>query len=152
MNVFYEFHKVVQHLQEDRVDYALIGGVAVAIHTTPRFTKDIDLLIPEHEIARVADILKREGYFASATPWTFTDSGLTLHRFLKVHELDEMIVDVLVAGDDRHRQIIANACDAEAEGTGVIRVAAKADLIWLKRRRNSKQDQADIERLENEEG
>lgn len=66
--------------------------------------------------------------------------------------LDEMIVDVVVAGDDRHRRIIANAHDAEAEGTGVIRVAAKSDLIWLKRKRNSKQDQADIERLENEAG
>jgi hypothetical protein len=152
MNVFYEFHKIVEHLQAERVDYALIGGVAVAVHTTPRFTKDIDLLIPEQEIARVTDILKREGYFASAPPWTFKDSRLTLRRFMRVHELDEMIVGVLVADDDRHRQIIANARDAEAEGTGVIRVAAKADLIWLKRRRNSKQDQADIERLENEEG
>jgi hypothetical protein len=38
MNVFYEFHKIVQHLQAERVEYALIGGVAVAVHTTPRFS------------------------------------------------------------------------------------------------------------------
>ena len=81
----------------------------------------------------------------------FKDSNLTLHRFLKVQDLDEMIVDILVAGDDRHQEIITNALEAESEETGVVRVASKSDLIWLKRQRNSKQDQADIARLEDEE-
>jgi hypothetical protein len=62
-----------------------------------------------------------------------------------------MMIDVLVAGDVRHRQIITNAVEAESEGAGVVRVADKADLIWLKRQRNSKQDQADIARLSDEE-
>ena len=151
MNVFYEFHKIVQHLQELNVEYALIDGVAVAFHTTPRFTRDIDLLIRENELPRVTDALKREGYFESSPPWTFKDSDLTLHRFMKVQDLDEMIVDVLIAGDTRHEQIIANALEAESGGTGVVRVASRSDLIWLKQNRNSKQDQADIERLQDEE-
>ena len=151
MNVFYEFHKIVQQLQKDGVDYALIGGVAVAFHAEPRFTKDVDFLIRENELVRVSDALKREGYFASASPWTFKDSELTLHRFMKVVDLDEMIVDILVAGDDRHEAIISNALEAESEGTGHVKVATKPDLIWLKRKRNSKQDQADIARLEDEE-
>ncbi len=32
----------------------------------------------------------------------------------------------------------------------IAHVAEKSDIIWLKRKRNSLQDQADIERLENE--
>jgi len=151
MNVFYEFHKIVQHLQQMDVEYALIGGVAVAFHTTPRFTRDIDLLIRKDELPRVTEALEREGYFKSSPPWTFRDSDLTLHRFLKVQDPDEMIVGVLVAGDSRHEQIIANALEAESEGTGVVRVASRSDLIWLKQNRNSKQDQADIERLGDEE-
>jgi predicted nucleotidyltransferase len=151
MNVFYEFHKIVQHLQAEGIEYALIGGVAVAFHSQPRFTKDVDLLIREGELGRVADALKREGYFKSTEPWTFKDSKLTLHRFLKVQDLDEMTIDVLVAGDDRHQEIVANAMVAESEGTGLVRVASRRDLIWLKRQRNSKQDQADIARLEDEE-
>ena len=51
----------------------------------------------------------------------------------------------------RRERIIANAREAESEGTGTVRVADKADLIWLKEKRNSKQDQADIARLKNEE-
>jgi hypothetical protein len=149
MNVFYEFHKVVQHLQAENIDYALVGGVAVAFHSQPRFTKDIDLLIHEDLLDKVSRLLKREGYFKSAPPWIFRESKLTLHRFLKVEDNDEMIIDILVAGDKRHREIIANAWEAESEGTGTVRVASKNDLIWLKQQRNSKQDQADIENLEN---
>ena len=151
MNVFYEFHKIVQHLQEENVFYALVGGVAVAFHSQPRFTKDVDLLIEENALEQVTDILKREGYFKSSSPWTFKKSNLALHRFLKVEDKDEMIIDILVAGDERHLKIIADALEAESEGTGTVRVASKSDLIWLKRQRNSKQDQADIENLENEE-
>jgi len=51
----------------------------------------------------------------------------------------------------RHERIIANAREAESEGTSTVKVADKADLIWLKEKRNSKQDQADIARLRNEE-
>lgn len=151
MNVFREFLKIVQHLQAERVEYALIGGVAVAFYAEPRFTKDIDLLVREGERERVTHILKKEGYFESSSPWTFKASKLTLHRFMKVRDLDEMVVDILVAGDDRHEQIITNAIEAESEGTGTVRVANKRDLIWLKQNRNSKQDRADIERLQNEE-
>ena len=150
MNVFFEFHKIVQHLQAEHIDYALIGGVAVAFHTEPRFTKDIDLLIRECELGRVTEVLKREGYFESAVPRTFKSSKIILHRFMKVKDRDEMIVDVMIAGDDRHEQIIANALEAESKGTGIVRVADKADLIWLKRKRNSKLDQADIENLTDE--
>ena len=62
-----------------------------------------------------------------------------------------MIIDIMVAGDDRHERIITDALQAEAEGKGIVKVANKADLIWLKRQRNSKQDQADIARLSYEE-
>lgn len=129
----------------------MIDGVAVAFHSQARFTKDVDLLIRADALVRVTEVLKREGYLKSAAPWTFKASSLTLHRFMKLEDLDEMIVDILVAGHDRHEQIIANALEAESEGTGLVRVAARADLIWLKRQRNSKQDQADIARLEGEE-
>jgi len=151
MNVFQEFYQILKHLQAERIDYALIGGVAVAFHTEPRFTRDIDLLIREDDLEGVSKILKKEGYFQTASPWAFRDSITTLYRFLKVKNADQMIIDIIVAGDDRHERIITDALQAEAEGKGIVKVANKADLIWLKRRRNSKQDQADIARLSDEE-
>jgi hypothetical protein len=57
-----------------------------------------------------------------------------------------MLVDILVAGSQRHMEILRNTIIAESE-YGIIRVADKFDIIWLKQQRNSLQDQADIERL-----
>jgi len=151
MNVFYEFYKIVQHLQAESVDYALIGGVALAFHSQPRFTKDVDILIPAGELEKVSELLKREKYFESASPWTFKSTGLTLHRFLKVEDADEMIVDILIANDEDNLKVIENALEAESEGIGVVKLATKEDLISLKSKRNSLQDQADIARLRDEE-
>ncbi len=73
-----------------------------------------------------------------------------LHRFLKVvNEEDEMLIDLLLPKSDEIRKIISNALEAESEEGRVI-VASKKDLIFLKKGRGSKQDQADIERLEDE--
>ena len=60
-----------------------------------------------------------------------------------------MIIDALVPELDIARKIINNAVIAESEN-GNVRIASKKDLIWLKSFRNSKQDQADIERLSND--
>lgn len=48
------------------------------------------------------------------------------------------------------RSIVRNAVEAESE-EGRLMLANKRDLIWLQRKRDSKQDQADIEMLEDDE-
>jgi len=128
MNVFQEFYQILKHLQAERIDYALVGGVAVAFHTEPRFTRDIDLLIRENDLEGVSKILKKEGYFQSAAPWAFRDSITTLYRFLKVKNADQMIIDIIVAGDDRHERIITDALQAEAEGNSKSRQQGGSDL------------------------
>jgi hypothetical protein len=150
MNVFEEFPKIAKALDEDEVKYALVGGVAMAFHSEPRFTWDIDILVNQEDLIALEKVLVRCGYFESAEPWTFKNSLLTLHRFAKAMGEDLLIIDVLVGGKARHREIIQNALVAESE-TSRVRVARKEDLIWMKMIRNSKQDQADIERLRDEE-
>jgi hypothetical protein len=76
--------------------------------------------------------------------------AIELHRFLKVAgEEDEMLIDILLANDEEVRSIIRNAVEAESE-QGRVMLVNKRDLIWLKKTRDSKQDQADIERLEDD--
>ncbi len=150
MNVFFEFHKIVKGLQEQKVSYALIGGVAMAYYSNARFTKDIDILLKKTEFNKIKNILENEKYVDSEKPWTFKDSSLTLHRFWKVLDGDDMIIDILIAEDDKHNRIIDDALEAFSKETGVVRVADKEDLIWLKEQRNSKLDQADIDKLKNE--
>jgi hypothetical protein len=150
MNVFEEFKRVVFELEEQKVRYALVGGVAMAFYTEPRFTQDIDLLVNSEDFEKTKDILEKEGYFESASPWTFRNVAIELHRFLKVvSPEDEMMIDILAANDEEVRRIIRDAVGADSE-EGRVMVANKNDLIWLKRTRDSKQDQADIEKLEDD--
>lgn len=130
--------------------YALVGGVAMAFYTEPRFTRNIDLLVDADDFDKVKGIVEKDGYFESASPWTFRNVAIELRRFLKVaNEEDEMLVDILVAKDEEVRRMIQNAVEAESE-EGRVMLASKEDLIWLKRTRDSKQDQADIEKLEDD--
>jgi hypothetical protein len=140
----------VSELEKQGMRYALVGGVAMAFYTEPRFTKDIDLLVDSGDFERIKGILEKDGYFESASPWTFQSVPIELHRFLKVaKEEDEMLIDILVAKEEKVRKIIRNAVEAESE-EGKVMLASKNDLIWLKRTRDSKQDQADIEKLEDD--
>jgi hypothetical protein len=149
MNVFEEFNSLVKELETRKVRYALVGGVAMAFYTEPRFTRDIDLLIDSEDYEKAKGILEKEGYFESASPWTFKKVPIELHRFLKVIDEDEMIIDILIAEIEEVRRIIRDSVEAESE-EGRIKIASRKDLIWLKRMRASKQDQADIEKLEDE--
>ena len=122
----------------------------MAFYTDPRFTQDIDLLVESDDFEKTKGILENEGYFESAAPWIFRNVAIELHRFLKVASPeDEMIIDILIANDDDVRRIIQDALEADSE-EGKVMVANKTDLIWIKRTRDSKQDQADIEKLEDD--
>lgn len=43
MNTQPDFEELLRLLEENRVDYMIVGGYAVAFHGYPRFTKDIDI-------------------------------------------------------------------------------------------------------------
>ncbi len=150
MNVFEEFKRLIRELEKQKVRYALVGGVAMAFYADPRFTRDIDLLVESVDFVKIKGILENDGYFESASPRTFSNVAIELHRFLKVAApVDEMMIDILIAEDDEVKRIIQDALEADSE-EGRVMVANKKDLIWLKRTRYSKQDQADIEKLEDD--
>ncbi len=151
MNVFEAFKRIVAELAAKDVRYALVGGVAMAFYTEPRFTRDIDILVAVDDFRQAKGILEKDGYVESASPWTFRNPAMELHRFIKtVAPEDDMIIDLLIAKDEETRGVIQNAVEAESE-EGSVMLAGKNDLIRLKRARGSKQDEADIERLEDDE-
>src|SRR3990170_8497201 len=115
MNIFEEFAEIVKHIESKDIKYALVGGVAMAFYAEPRFTQDIDMLLGPNDFEEARIVLEQNGYFESATPWTFKSTPLTIHRFLKIRGSDEMIIDLLVAGNKKHLEIIENALIAEGK-------------------------------------
>jgi hypothetical protein len=57
-----ELFALVKKLERDKTNYAVCGGLAVAIHGFVRATHDIDLLILREDLTKVLDVAKRCGF------------------------------------------------------------------------------------------
>ncbi len=149
MNLFDEFFRIVENFEQMDLKYAVVGGIAMAFHDQPRFTKDIDILVLPEDLGKITIIFEKIGYFESSAPWTFKNTNLTLHRFMKTEGEDFLTVDILVGNEEKHRAVVRDSLEEKSE-KGVVKIAKKNDLIWMKRMRNSDQDKVDIKRLEND--
>lgn len=150
MRLFDEFFGIVKRLNAESISYAVVGGVAFSFYVAPRYTKDIDFLIDPGDVSKVAEVLNGLGYFESAAPWTFKSTQIELHRFMKAEGEEFMMIDVMVGKDQRHGEILANATEVETV-VGMVKLASKTDLIWLKSLRGSLIDQSDIEALKDDQ-
>lgn len=124
-----------------------------AFHSQPRFTRDIDILGKPADLERYREILAKLGYTEIAKPWTFQKTNITMHRFGKrslEHNEELIVIDLLLGHEDRHAEIIEQSILDESPA-GKVSLATREDLIWMKRIRGSKQDAADIEKLEADE-
>ena len=149
MELYREFFAVIEALNKKGLDYSVVGGIALAFHSQPRFTRDIDILAKPIDLPEYEEIFKESGYLKLSKPWTFQNTDITLHRFCKksVEDDEEMIVvDLLLGNEDRHDEIIKNSIVDES-AAGKVHLARREDLIWMKKFRGSKQDEADIEKL-----
>jgi hypothetical protein len=145
VNLFEELKELVAALEARGIDYALCGGVALAIHGAPRATQDIDLLLRPEDIERLREVSRLRGFTLESFPMEFS-SGLTVQRFTKLIEGQPLMLDVLfVAGPIE--TVWKDRQSAEFEG-GTIRVVSRQGLIALKLAAGRPQDLADVKRLE----
>jgi Nucleotidyl transferase AbiEii toxin, Type IV TA system len=114
-------------LHEQKVQYALIGGVAVQLCTEePRTTLDIDLAIssyreiPEHALREAG--FEHTGRFEHSDNWRAPGTG----------PLKARVAVQFSAEDDGIDSAIKNANTFQLEGGVPLRVASVRDLIFLK--------------------
>jgi nucleotidyltransferase AbiEii toxin of type IV toxin-antitoxin system len=62
VNLYEELVAIVRELEAAKLNYAVCGGMAVAIHGLARFTNDIDLLIQREDLKAVRDVVERCGF------------------------------------------------------------------------------------------
>lgn len=152
MDLFAEVVAVTAALDAARIDYAICGGIALAIHGAPRATKDIDLMAREADLPRLREVLRGCGFTIEALPMTFSSSGISIRRFTKIEpDARTLMVDVLIAEGTlesvwmtRSRVAFEPSGAPQAE----LWVVSRAGLITLKLAAGRPQDVADIQRLE----
>ena len=78
-----DFKEFIQLLNDNQVNYLVIGGYAVAIHGHPRYTKDIDIWI---EISEE----NSQKIIAALTEFGFGSLGLTAQDFQEPHQIIQL--------------------------------------------------------------
>jgi len=132
----------VHALDRAAIPYALIGGLAVGVHSqVPRATLDVDLAVPTS--------LPRERLVAVLSAAGFALSGEYPHSLNFRHAGGE---PVQLARDPQFDPMIARA-EATLVGTTQVRIVRKDDLIEMKcraaadparRRSKALRDEADV--------
>lgn len=147
MDLLEELKNLAQKLDQKGIDYALCGGLAIAVYAKPRATLDIDIMVAPDFLSETKTMAQELGFAMSAMPMEFKGGAVKIHRLTKIDKEsgEHLVLDLLLvtpetkkAWDDR--RII------EWEG-GSLKVVSPQGLILLKSLRSSGQDRDDIEYL-----
>ena len=144
MDLLDELKTLLAKLDEEKIEYALRGGLAMAIYALPRATLDIDLLIEPGSLEPATRAAHDLGFTVHAAPMAFHGGKIRIHRVNKIEpETGETLsLDLLTVSPE-----IMSAWESRIEvgwEHGVIRVVSPRGLITLKAFRNSGQDRDDI--------
>ena len=139
-----ELGAVATALNQQGIEYAVCGGVALAVHGHPRATKDIDVIVAETSVERTRATLRALGYTLEAAPMRFA-SGIEVRRVSRVESGELFTLDLLV---------VTPAIEEVWRGRQVVMwrelplgVVSRDGLIRMKRLAGRPQDLADLAAL-----
>jgi hypothetical protein len=147
-NLYEEMFAVVAALEAEQIDYALCGGLAVAIHGFARATKDIDFLIQREDLERVLVVARRCGFNLDGGMLPMGAGEAVprdIFRISKVIGTNLLILDLLLVN-----ALLQPAWDAreyhEIQGNK-LQVVSPAGLYIMKKLSGRPQDIVDLQRL-----
>ena len=146
MDLYTELRVLARAFDDGGVEYALCGGLALAVHGVARATRDIDLLALPADLDRIRDIARRCGFTIEALPMTFSSSGLSIQRFSKLGGTDPLMLDILLVNESLEPVWVSRTRVAYDDGS--VCVVSRDGLIKLKLSAGRPQDLVDIQQLE----
>ncbi len=145
--------KIIEQCEKHKIQYALVGGYALALHGAVRATADVDLVLKLDKIqfSKFADAMNELG-LSSRLPLVpeqiiefrqeyIEKRNLIAWSFINLKNPLE-IVDVIITEDLKTMKTIKIHL-----GKHLVRVASVEDLIRMKKTSGRPQDLVDIERL-----
>jgi len=95
-----DLHSLLKFLQQNGVDYILVGGQAVRLHGFNRATEDIDLVVPFDE-ANGERLIRSLGFLESSKEleaWWFSKEA-NAEEIQNIRVADELVIDILFAAN-----------------------------------------------------
>ena len=147
MDLLEELKKLTAKFDQVGVDYALCGGLALAIYARPRATLDIDVLIEFEALSKAENAATDLGFTLRAAPKEFKSGKVKIYRLTKIdeHTGETLGLDLLIV-TPAIRSVWESRHTVEWD-EGPLKVVSPEGLIFLKSLRRSGQDEDDIEYL-----
>jgi hypothetical protein len=151
LDLYDELAALLGALEAANADYAVCGGLAMAVHGFPRATIDVDLVVPPTGVEAVLACARRLGYTIPADPMSFAGGAVEIRRVTKLDPAsrDLLSLDLLLV-TPAIQQVWEERTRVRWE-RGELWVVSRRGLANLKRLRGSGQDLDDIKRLEGRE-
>ncbi|MEA1969066.1 MAG: hypothetical protein U9N77_12715 [Thermodesulfobacteriota bacterium] len=148
MELFEEFSQLVSEFKKERIEYALCGGLAMAVYAFPRATLDIDILIEPETLEKTKTVAKRLGFTFDAGLMKFSGGAVQIYRLTKISsETNEpLMLEMLLLTPELKDVWESKKILTWDEGN--LPIVSPKGLIKLKSMRLSGQDQDDIKNLE----
>ena len=143
--IYQDFLELLRVFEKHKVAYAIIGGYAVGLHSEPRYTKDLDIVIAPTARNAVRALKALEEFGAPIA--NLTQEDLVKPGLLYVFGIPPLRVDMLnrLKGVDV-TAMIKRAKRIKLRDT-VLRVVTLEDLIRIKTISGRAQDKADVAAL-----
>lgn len=148
MDLVEELLGLIESLHDAGTEYAVCGGIALAIHGFPRFTKDIDLLVRVADLDRVRTAASQRGYSLEGGRMSFgagTQTAREMLRLSKAEGSDLLTLDLLLVSpalEDAWK----SRWRIEWRGRQVS-VVSRDGLVQMKRISGRPQDLVDVDRM-----
>jgi len=145
---------LIDALEAASIEYALCGGLAVAVHGHPRATQDIDLLVRPEDVPQVLAIARSLGFDVPSRKMVFRAGKPDENHMQRISKLDPatnelLSLDLLFVGP-----VHQSTWDGRIElpwRARKLRIVSRQGLATMKRFSGRPQDLADIAALENTE-
>ena len=145
-----ELSQLISALDENEIEYAVCGGLSLAIHGFARATLDIDILIRAESLEKAYKIAETKGFDIRGLDISFKESAVEIRRVSKIDDNGEVLSLDLLLVTPQVEDVWETREKIDFLGKR-LSVVSRKGLIKMKTLAGRPQDLVDIERLENEE-
>lgn len=155
------YEDLFKTLNENKVKYAITGGVAVNLYGIERATRDLDLLLAmdEENLLKAASVFKNLGYspkvpvkaedFANKQireKW-IKEKNMIVFSYIDLKN-PYLLIDIIISSPLKYEDIAKNINILISRDEAIrVPVISVDDLIKMKKQANRSQDISDIEML-----
>ena len=145
-----ELSGLISALDENGVEYAVCGGLSMAIHGFARATLDIDVLIRGESLEKVYKIAEKKGFDIRGLDISFKERAVEIRRVSKIDDNGEVLSLDLLLVTPQVEDVWATKETIDFLGRK-LSVVSREGLIKMKQLAGRAKDLIDIERLKNED-